>query len=180
VEIKEEKMTDVGSIAALMQKGENIECDFTHDDNGNVTTGMVYIAGEQMRGEFLLTQPDGTSFDGNVIRDEEYAYTWGGPFGESKGTKLKISSVDVPDDTASSEDDLTDFFDDDTIQYECSKWNADNEMFIPPSDIEFQDISAAVMEIQDATAGIGNLQCDTCNQIPEGQGREECLKALGC
>lgn len=166
----------LGTVTDLLKLGKNFECTFdTTDEAGNNTEGTVYVTGNRMRGHFMMSQPDGTIFEGNTIQNGEYGYTWFE--GQNQGTKLKLEE---PEGDAMEKDDTSADFTDDTVDYKCKTWLVDNSMFVPPTDIEFQDITASVQEIEEVMQEVTGEQCTVCEQLPAGQGREECLQSLGC
>ena len=169
-----------GNIQDLFARGANIQCTFKYDDEGNNTEGTIYLSGKKMRGNFSLTQGDGTVFASNIIRDENYGYTW--MEGQEQGTKIKIETTEEISETTKENNKKNELFalDDKNIDYDCKPWNVDNSMFTPPSNVKFQDLSAQVEQIKKTTEEFNESKCDTCNQIPAGTTRDQCLQALNC
>lgn len=164
-----------GSIKDLMVAGRSVTCTFERDDEMGHMNGTVYVSGENMRGNFSIAQGSGERFDTSVIQDGEYGYTWGtSPFGEI-ATKIKLAVAEA--DSSDSSDGAPDL--DEDFDYHCHSWNADNSMFVPPSDVDFQDLSAGMMQANDVMNSVDNAQCGACDQAPEGA-REQCRQALGC
>lgn len=182
----ENNSTDVnqfsGTFAELLALGQNYTCTFdTTDDTGNQTSGVVYVAGagNKMNGEFLVTEPDGNTMDGNIVRDGEYNYVWTSL--QSDGIKTKITDEDTSIFAVNEGESETGISDDDNVDFDCQKWNVDNSKFTPPSDINFVEFSLpSVMEGSGETDQEVNLDCSLCDQVPEGEARNQCLSTLGC
>jgi hypothetical protein len=156
-----------------------MQCTFNYDDEGNMTDGTVYLSGKKMRGDFSFTQNGGKIMNSHVIRDDVYGYTW--LDGQKQGTKIKIETSDeITKDDEDEKDGKLFALDDKEVDYDCKPWNVDSSMLIPPTDVEFQDISAQVEKIQETTNQLNESRCASCNQAPAGTAREQCLQALGC
>jgi hypothetical protein len=164
------------SIAALMLEGKPLECTFLIDDENANQTGIVYLANQRMRGEFSMRQGNGEEMNATVIHDGDYAYSWGDtPFG-AIATKVKINQIDNSDS-----DDQVDTFDlDEELDLNCKSWNIDASMFVPPTNIEFEDLSASIQEINEVQKDLTDLKCSACDQVPAGPNRDQCRQALGC
>lgn len=162
------------SVAELMRQGGNTTCTFTSEEDGNRTDGTVYLSDSKMRGDFTIAQTDGTNFDFHTIMVDGYAYSWGGPFG-NQGTKMKIDA-----NAQASSGDNTEFNQNKSMDMDCDSWRADNSKFVPPSDVNFQDISVQVQPSPGSTGQTQNSQCGTCDQSGDEQSRQACRQALGC
>ncbi|MFV1917070.1 MAG: hypothetical protein ACC618_01080 [Patescibacteria group bacterium] len=167
----------LGTVTDLLKLGKNFECNFdTTDEAGNVTRGTVYVASNRMRGRFNISQPDGTTLAGNTIQDGEYGYTW--LEGQNLGTKLKLEKPEG--DSVEKDSDTSTNFADDQIGYNCKAWRVDSSMFVPPSDVDFQDLSASIQQIEEVTQEVTDDQCAVCDQLPAGEPKTQCLQSLGC
>lgn len=169
-----------GTLRDLLARNLPMECSFTRTDEAGTTSGTVYLSGKKMRGDFEMTQSDGAQVSSSVIRDGEYGYTWTSQ--QPQGMKMKLDESDVvTEDEESSEKKQEPFaLDKEDVDYTCKPWRADNSMFVPPSNIEFVDISKQVEQIQDVSDQLKDTQCSACDQVPAGAGREQCKKSLGC
>src|SRR3990167_280491 len=168
-----------GTLQDLFARGANLQCTFKYDDESNMTDGIVYLSGKKMRGEFSLTQNDGKIMKSHVIRDDVYGYTW--LDGQKQGTKIKIeTSEEITKDQEDEKDGELFALDNKDVDYDCKPWIVNKSMFTPPSDVQFQDISAQVEQIQENTQQVNESKCATCNQAPAGTAREQCLEALNC
>lgn len=171
---QDEEESVTGSILSLLQGGRNVTCTYSLETEGGTTSGTVYIAGDRMYGEFTTTVDNLQSFDSNVIRDNEYMYTWSSAV--EGGTKMKI--VEAEDNEAETEkDDTTKSLEQD-VDMKCNSWTADNSKFIPPGDIEFTDLTSDVEKIDKMIQGVkDNNPADICSQFP-APAQQQCLDAL--
>ena len=168
-----------GTLQDLFARETSMQCKFSYDDEGNKSEGTVYLSGKKMRGDFALSQSDGKSMQSHVIRDDVYGYTW--LEGQKQGTKIKIeTSEKITKDQEGEKDGELFALDNKDVDYDCKAWNVDNSMLKPPANINFQDISAQVEQIQENTQQVNESKCATCNQAPAGTAKEQCLEALNC
>lgn len=171
-----EPISGEGTLRSLLALGKDLTCDFAYtSDEDARTEGTVYLSGERMRGNFTMMMDD-QHMEAHTIRDGETAYVWGTtPYGEM-ATKFNIME-DEGDDSDSSEQSI-DL--DESVEYDCRGWSVDGSMFTPPSDVQFQDLSAQMQMMQDTNMQMQGTQCDACAQIPDPNARAQCETALGC
>ena len=167
-----------GSMRDLIARKAPMHCTFTRTDEMGTVSGEVYVDGERYRGMFTMQTAEMGEMKTDTLQDGEHAYTWGeSPMG-TMATKWKITDAgDVEADDSGSHQP---FDEDEALEHDCDAWRVDESMLKPPSDIEFQDLTASMMQINEATGDVQQAQCDACMQVPEGQGRDQCLEALGC
>jgi hypothetical protein len=82
-----------------------------------------------------------------MINDGEWMYTWTG----KKGTKMNIKrmekmdndfeELDIEENTSEWED-VIDEWEEDDVDYDCNEQKIDKDLFIPPSDVVFEDMGA--------------------------------------
>lgn len=157
----------MGSIKSLM--GKNVTCTITYPDGSG--SGTVYVAGEKMRGDFVMTA-GGKETDGHMISDGEYMYSWSSA--ASQGTKIKINATAAQGDSQKSNDvDL-----DREVEMDCDNWSVDESKFELPTGIDFMEISAGIGQTnnQGQSPALGT---DVCEQITDIEARLACTKSLG-
>ena len=137
-----EPFSGVGTLLELQDEGEALECSITYTDADTDTrvTGTYFVAGEQLRGDFLTDSPD---LSGQILTsmtiDATTMYTWTETDGEQFGMRVDLppDSEDFGEIDANEPVPL-----DQQVQYTCTPWaNVDNTIFQPPSDVLFQDMS---------------------------------------
>lgn len=167
-------VSSASSIRAMIESGKDISCTFAHSDEFASQNGTVYISNERMRGDFTITQESVGSFDAHMIRDGEWAYTWGDPSGQKIGAKISLANLEGDSDSESGPD-L-----DQELDLKCDTWSVDESFFIPPTDIEFTDFAAQLEQIQAATGDVKDAQCSACARVPDAEGQAQCRLALDC
>ncbi len=165
-----------GTVADLFKGGKNLTCTFNRADEFGTTSGTVYVAGQgqRLRGDFTLSQADGTRMDAHVVRDDNFNYFWSDQL--PQGTK---TAVIAEESTAPSKADNPQAVLDEDVDYKCRPWIVTSSMFTLPTDKEFVDISQQVQQIQTTTNQVQQNQCAACNQL-EGASKDQCLQALSC
>ncbi len=135
------------SFTRLMAAGQSVECSFAKNDGSQ--KGTIYVAGEKMRGEILMSQSSGAPM--HMIRNTEKMYTWGGEMGESQGMVMpanvqggSLMGTSMPTSSANMDEEM---------DFTCKPWSADASQFEPPSDVTFQDLGALMSGLAAAQAG---------------------------
>ena len=165
-----------GTFLELLELGQDQMCTFDNtDDEGVRTTGTAYVAsgGSRLNADFTVHQTDG-SFDGNIVRDGEYTYIW--TTLQEQGVKIAMTSENESIFGDLAEGRNTGLGDDTEMEFDCSDWTADETMFVPPADAEFVDITETFSQLENLMGG----QCSVCENLPEGEVRNQCLTALNC
>lgn len=183
--IEEEAQSTSGptSLKALLALGRPQTCEFTRNDKGEETSGVVYTAGNKMRGDFDSLS-EGKTMRTHMIVDSEAVYTWL----EGSGTGIKMGL------NATSEGDRSQGVNvDEQLDYRCRTWSADSSLFRLPDNVEFTDFSTMIPSavapgIDTKVPAAGNnenitdtsaQQCAACDSAPE-PARSQCRAALGC
>jgi hypothetical protein len=158
------------SLAALLQSGENQTCTYEYSNNGNTISGAVYLSGDKMRNNYEMTGTD-QNMTGSMIRDGDTMYVWGSS--TPQGIKMQfdmdklqeqmqnMAPVDVNAQT----------------QYNCESWNVDENMFVPPSDVTFNDMSAMMNSMPAMTNP--EDACKVCDSLT-GDNKTACLQEFNC
>ncbi len=170
-----------GNLLSLLSSGQSYTCTFGGaDESGNEFNGIVYVAsGNKLSGEFSMVQPGGEPVQSNVIRDGTYNYIWSDLLED--GLKTKIEEGDTSIFGGDSASDIsTGLSDTENYHFNCNPGVSDNSMFIPPTNINFVDLSEQMMMIQEKNEAALEGKCDACDQIPAGDAQNQCLQALGC
>lgn len=181
-----------GTISDLFAKNTPLQCDFTYTevDTGATSSGTVYVAGDNMRGNFDTSLEEGTTTQTSMIRRGNEVYTWG--FEQGRGYKMQFdeSMIEEAKNAAQQympQDEKRDSsFDPNkqAVDYDCRAWSTDASVFTPPDDIEFQDLSGMMEQMQQMNAETQNSMdreqaCAACDSAPE-ESRASCRQALGC
>jgi hypothetical protein len=139
--------TEQGTLRALLGIGESSQCTFTSNlPDGSTNVGTIFAADGRVKVDSVITDEAGVQ-SLSFIDDGDYYYSWGT---NAEGTfAVKMPRQDTVYDETDSE--ASNDFDDESntpfdyeqeMEYECSTWIVDESQFIPPSNIDFVDMSA--------------------------------------
>lgn len=168
------------SLRELMA-GESQTCTYsTTLPNGEMTTGIVFISDGKVRGDFSISGGDTTPYDGSMIQDGVYLYTWSSAL--PQGMKIALTS-EMKEQTENPSDftGQTGVNLDQKIDYKCQPWITDSTKFTPPSNITFSEMKLPTglkPASGSATQTNPNL-CSACANL-EGEQKTACLTALKC
>ncbi|MDA8596895.1 hypothetical protein N9L26_01015 [Candidatus Pacebacteria bacterium] len=136
-----EKVSGVGSLAALMEAGDSITCSYSFSDESMTGTGIGYFADGSMRLDAEMTY-EGDEFNSHMIHDGTTLYMWGDTDEAPYALKMPAPETDtlLVDEEGSIEQSQIDL--DQEVTYDCEAWNIEGSVFVPPSDIAFVDYAA--------------------------------------
>ena len=166
------------TLSSLLSLGTNQVCTFTYTDpDSGTTSGTVYFANGKMSGTFNVETQDGQSFDGSMINDGSYIYSWSSL--SNQGTKIPVD-FDDSSEVKNEPDKPSNFIDDNKqVDYSCSPWGVDQSMFTAPSNITFTDISVQMDIINETTSDLQEQKCAACDNLT-GEQLQTCKQALSC
>jgi len=181
-----------GTFMDLLKLGKDYTCTFDETDTNGNTSGTVYVqsGGKNMRGEFMMNGGAKGPMEANVIRKGNMNYVW-----TSEMQQGMMMEIDPNQPTLFGKmNDKNDISvkDGEPVDFDCKKWTPDADMFEPPSDIDFMDISAQMdammgnikqaneMMHGEGMEGMDNMKCSACDQIPDAAAKAQCLQAMGC
>lgn len=143
-EVVSENRSGKSTLEALRQLGEDVECTISYEDEstGESVEGTFFIADGRTRGDFLTETPDlqGQALS-SIILDGDMFYTWSEIEGQRYGMKMNTSVIE----NAGGQEPQQYVEMNKEVQYDCVPWqNVDNTVFVPPSDVLFQDFGAMI------------------------------------
>lgn len=175
--------TFTGSITDLVKKGVNVTCTFEQSDESGKTNGTVYVAGDKFSGEFTHVDSEQVTSTTNLIRDQEYMYTWTKTPQGMMAIKMKLEDYEIsgemPEAPAAEPSTEATIDWDPQATYSCKPWIPDNDKFAVPSEINFTDVGEQMKTIQDQANTLRQDQCGACEQL-SGEMKAACLVQLGC
>lgn len=172
------------SLKDLMTASGNQRCTFTDTETGN--NGTMYIGGGKMRGDFT-SQIDNRTTTSHMISEGENAFVWMDD--QKSGYKVSMQSMEgLNAKTNTNAPQAVDV--NKQMNYRCSPWSADTSMFVPPTNIQFQDMSAMMGNTGTMMQGEGSKTnggaipdqmeaCAACEQAPP-EVQAQCKAALKC
>lgn len=172
-----------GSMEDLMEKGEPMKCTYSMDQDGQSFTGVVYTANDKARSEVEMMY-DSEMQTVYSITDSEWLYSWS-TFQE-QGTKMNLKELedlveeDEEIDTGEIDKTLKQDFD-----FECQSWSPDYSIFMPPTDVEFMDMTETLKAFSDFGESedfndMVDAACDACQLMPTQEEIDSCLEELDC
>lgn len=156
--------TSPKSIKDLLSLGNSQKCTFTNIESTVSSTGVVYVSGGKVRGDFDTTI-DGKITKYHTIVDGNTSYLW--TEDSKSGFTTSFDSNNTNSDTRFDTNKLA--------NYQCSGWITDSSVFNRPSDVKFSDMSDLVAP----SASDNSSQCSYCNNLT-GDSKAQCLSALKC
>jgi hypothetical protein len=167
-------LSGTGDFRALLNMQDSVTCTVAYEVEGQGTfSGTVYVNEGKMRGDFSYNT-QGEEMHMSVINDGSTGYTWGTtPMGEL----AMRYSIAQPDEQAEESQQAFDY--DQRVTYSCAPWGADAAAFVPPSDINFMDVSSSI-RIEGNDSSSVSTQCRTCEMITDPGPKEQCLAAFSC
>lgn len=157
------------SLLDLLNLGKNQRCTFKTTVSNAVTEGVVYIAAGKMRNDFTVTT-NGKKSTMYMIRNGEDNYIWGGDM--EKGIKMKLSLEELSSNSKASQY----VNPNQKVDYSCDSWNVDQSVFMPPSNVEFTDLSGLMPKTTSAPST--NSNSSPCDTITDAVAKTACLNAL--
>ena len=137
-----------GSLCGLMAMSTSQECTFNAPDSN----GVAYIANNQMRGDFNISDSEVNVVSHTIVKDNKM-YVW--TDGQAQGFVMEIPEAEAEANTsAQTQVDL-----DEEIDYDCKSWRVDNSKFQTPTGVQFSDMSAYLQSIQNLQ-GSGSAAVD--------------------
>ncbi len=178
------------TIEDMAKSGKPYKCNYSMKIENISQEGVLYFGGkDMMRGDIAIDMPEIGKNNTHFIKTGETQYVWTDEQPNS-GIKMTITEEEMEEMQAEADEYQQQGVDMDTIMdLKCVKWSPDANMFKPPSNVQFQDLSA-MMEGMGASMGSGGSgyqggsapsadeidMCYICAQIPAGSARDACMK----
>jgi hypothetical protein len=139
----EAELNGLGTMNDLLSREKSLECQITTIDNTVTNEGTFFVADQKIRGDFITESPDmQESAVSSIIVREDTMYVWTEIGGESYGVTFQMQSTNETDIQTQEPVKL-----DERVQYSCQSWErVDQSVFIPPTDVMFQDMSQVLQE----------------------------------
>ncbi len=118
----------------LLASAEPVECVYTQTNEQAQTTGTLYVAGGQVRGDFTVetkavANAPAQKFESHLITDGKKVLLWPlTPVAPTQGVTVAV------DPARKDQVDL-----DQNFNADCKPWVKDDSKFVAPADIKFTD-----------------------------------------
>lgn len=126
-----------GSMSDLVARGGDYECSFAQTNDMSDSTGIVFISGKKIRGDFKTTVKAVSSMnvESHMISDGAFIYSWSSMV--PTGFKVAVAeSGNAPSTPSGSQS----FDYNQKLDYNCKAWVADSIKFELPASIKFTEI----------------------------------------
>lgn len=161
----DESIKGKNSIMSLFKLGKSMECTFSFSSDGMRGEGTGFFADGNARVDSLYTGTGSAPTASYMISDakNKVMYTWTLMDGVAQGVKMAIPD-DVPENTSDAPDTSTIAPSADAgvtpetdVEYDCKPWNVDNSVFVPPTDVEFMDMTSMQAEMEEMQRAMGGM-----------------------
>ncbi|MEK6947895.1 MAG: hypothetical protein AABX19_01490 [Nanoarchaeota archaeon] len=127
-----------GKLADIMNSGSSYKCT-TMQENNQIE---MYVKGKKVRSE--LTTPQGKV---NVVSDENKC-VWMWQNGTNQGTKFCSDETKSDSDTTEEYNAQVQGKTDPNTNVDCNKFSVSDDMFTPPTNVQFSDLSEMMKKFQ--------------------------------
>lgn len=144
----DEVLVGKSTLSSLSLLGKDLECTFLYKQDDSVASsgveGTYFVSGDDIRVDMLTESPD---LNGQIltsmITNDSMVYIWSEIEGDTYGLKMSLEKFKSSEDSENSSLSQPISMDSEVVSYDCKSWSSvDRTVFLPPSDVLFQDYSA--------------------------------------
>ncbi len=134
-----------GTFASLFGMSGSFKCTVTSENPNGSAEGVVYVRDGNVRGEFNTMSQAG-AMTAYMIKDGDVVYSWSSAM--PMGVKAMASAMESGASDTPMQD--TQVFDAGaSVDYSCEPTTIDAAMFVPPTNVEFMDMTAGMPSMPD-------------------------------
>ena len=152
--VKEEKGETTASLVTDMAKAFMLNVPYKCEYTMEGITATTYMKGEK-RIKTMTVTPQGSAE--SIIRDD-MLYSWDP--NSKKGIKMKLEKQDMPSQDMPKVS--PEYIKEQAMNVKCSPAKFGDEMFEVPTDVEFQDMTELLKQMQEQLEQLGDME------MPEG------------
>ena len=130
---QDEATSGTGTLESLIARGGNYQCTVTISNEGTQSSGVVYISGNKLSGDFTAVA-QGVTVKAYMISDGEYVYSWSDMVAQGFKMPVEVSSSASAGAAQTGIDMAA------GVSYDCDPWTPDASKFVPPTTIEFSTL----------------------------------------
>lgn len=173
-QVENSKTRVKSSLKQMLGMGKSVSCEMSANQAEGIVSGKVNVSGSRMMGDFKMSDESGKMMDTYMINDGEFTYIWSSE--TPQGTKIKNNAV-----TSGKSDQPQNNLDQDKeVDMECTNWSPVSGSFIPPSDIDFIDMSSMMKAIiNEKSDQPVTTQKSICDAVSDPQAKAICLQQVG-
>lgn len=125
-----------GTVGELVARGGNYKCSVYSGTTVSDSTGTVYVAGGQLKGDFT-SDVNGTQTETHMVQTGGYMYVWTSAAPQGFKSKVAAGAFSGTTGTTGSYSNA-----DQSYSYDCQPWSPSPSAFALPSGIQFIDPSS--------------------------------------
>ncbi|MDQ3077094.1 MAG: hypothetical protein M3Q63_03545 [bacterium] len=125
-----------GTLRALFAGGKNVACTFDNISSSEKVSGIVYVSGNNVRGDFDVKTSSSDTMKTHMIKNSTHVYAWTG----TQGAKMTVGEFESQGSAQSNKDVNLD----QKVTYSCKDWTPDNTKFVAPTSVKFIDLSTII------------------------------------
>lgn len=123
------------SLEELITREGSHQCTFAHSTEEYETAGEVFISNGKLRGNYDTTVYEGgVNIRSYIINNGTTIYSWNNASAEGVQFPADAQGEGVAPNNVQT------FDYDQELEYNCAPWSADEEEFVPPGSITFQQL----------------------------------------
>lgn len=158
-EVNEDTLTGKDSLNALLRLGKSIQCTFSFSADGLRGEGTAFYDNGLARIDSLYTDESEGDTSSYLVIDSnnEVMYSWFTQAGETQGVKLSTKATSEQTVPSVAENKPETVTPETPVQYDCKPWAVDGSVFVPPTDVEFMDMTDMQKMMEDMQKNMGAL-----------------------
>lgn len=119
----------------LLEKGDNVVCSFTFEDETSKEEGTIYVLDGNIKSTTkVLLKKENMNMEAYMVTKDDYTYTRSN-IQKSQGAKFK--NIKADEESSYEKDPLNEK----EVNFVCKETTIDPNMFTVPNDISFMDIT---------------------------------------
>lgn len=128
----------------IVKSGKDNKCVSEDKKDGNTTVATMYMSGNFIRADLIMTTTVGTKTETHLLGDGEWYYLWAS-YGQA--VKIKADKLNLGDATSSAQK-IMDIYANmvNKPNIKCEEWIRDESVFLLPNQSQSTDVSFTVQE----------------------------------
>lgn len=172
----QENFSKKTSMLDIIAGKQAVRCTFKKTDEKTQIEGTLYTDGNNARTN-VNTTVDGNLITANTIVNGNTVYIWQSDAAQGMQMDIEKFKQQSKESTDSMDSDTnktnTASKADELLDYNCSKWSVNPDMFVVPTGINFVDITEAMKKIQQSP-------CAICDAMEDATRKAQCKQSLNC
>lgn len=158
-------------LSTILSDKNNMVCTIQSEPNSQAASIGVYVSEGNYKIVQRTPQSNGQSYEEIILKNSEGIFIWNG--NENQGILISNEFASSQNGRNMVEDLIAQM--NQLTEYVCVAWAPTVSTFSTPTEIQFIDAAVLTGENADPEA-----LCTFCNQAPDEQSKQECLRELNC